>query len=92
MRIVILEAAMPLYEYYCKANRRTYEVRHSITRSPATLGELLEFEAVDCAGAPAEAPIIRLISAGYLVSKRQLHGGRSSGTCCGDTGCQSSHH
>lgn len=52
---------MPYYEYRCATSGRTVEVRHGMSESPTTWGELAALGA-DSGGAPAHARVERLIS------------------------------
>lgn len=54
---------MALYDYYCEANDRTIEVRHGMSDSLTTWGELCEATGIEPGDTPADAPIRRLMSA-----------------------------
>jgi hypothetical protein len=52
---------MALYDYYCETNGRTIEVRHGMTTSIDTWGELCEKARIEPGDTPADAPVRRLI-------------------------------
>ena len=54
---------MALYDYYCEANDRTVEVRHGMSESVKTWGELCEMAGIDAGDTPADAPLRKLMGA-----------------------------
>ena len=54
---------MPYYEYQCTANGRTLEVRHSMSDSLSTWGELARLAGAELGETPEDAPVERLMSA-----------------------------
>jgi len=78
---------MPTYDYRCEANGQVYEVRHSMTLSPKTWGEL---RAVCCALAddpaiPDSAPVTKLMSAAGVVNSQVLR--NPEAPACARGGC-----
>jgi predicted nucleic acid-binding Zn ribbon protein len=63
---------VPTYEYRCEANGRLVEVRHNMAEKLATWGELCERAGIAPGKTAAEAPVEKLISAGFI------HGSGSS--------------
>ena len=64
---------MPYYDYYCAANDRTLEVRHSMSDTLRTWGELCDRAGVASGDTPPDAPVERILSA-----PATLTGGRTS--------------
>lgn len=52
---------MPYYDYRCTVSGRTVEVRHGMSESPTTWGDLVKL-GVDQDETPADAPVERLMS------------------------------
>ncbi len=65
---------MPYYDYYCAANDRTVEVRHSMSETLRTWGELCERAGLSTDETPADAAIERKVTAGVPLT------GRSAGS------------
>ena len=80
---------MAIYEYHCKANGRTVEVRHGMSEHLTTWGELAERAGLDVDGVPADAPVERLMSAGVpLTGGSGSSPGSQAGPPCGSAcGC-----
>ena len=81
---------MPTYDYLCEANGRVVEVSHKMSESLSTWGELCARAGLDPAGAPAKAPVRRLISGGAVVSSGNLGSTERPcdyGTPCGSCAC-----
>ena len=74
---------MPYYEYHCPTNGRTVEVRHGMSERIDTWGTLADRAGIDGAGAPADAPVERLMSAPAPIA---ASGTDTSFAGCG-TGC-----
>jgi predicted nucleic acid-binding Zn ribbon protein len=79
---------MAIYEYHCKANGRTVEVRHGMDEKLTTWGELAERAGMHMEGTPADAPIQRLMSAGVAMtggstSRPAPSAGPPCGSACG---------
>ena len=74
---------MALYEYRCRDNGRTVEVRHGMDDRVATWGELCERTGRDPGDTPRSAPVERLMSAAAVA------GGPGAGPPAGGcgTGC-----
>lgn len=77
---------MALYDYYCEANDRTVEVRHGMSGSVKTWGELCEMAGIETGDTAADAPLRKLM--GAPVPMTGSSGGPSSGPACGTScGC-----
>jgi hypothetical protein len=76
---------MALYDYYCEANDRTIEVRHGMSESVKTWGELCAVTGIDAGDTPANAPLRRLMSAPVPMtgSSPDSSAGPACGTSCG---------
>ncbi len=77
---------MPYYEYHCRANGRTLEVRHGMSERVETWGALAERAGVDPGATPAETPIERLMSAPVPLAG-QGDSGPSMGGCGAGCAC-----
>lgn len=53
---------MPCYEYRCRSNGRTLEVRHGMSEHVETWGELALKAGADVGDTPSDAPVERLMS------------------------------
>lgn len=53
---------MPRYDYYCEANGRTVEVRHSIADRLQTWGEVCERLDIETGDTAGDAPVKRVIT------------------------------
>jgi hypothetical protein len=77
---------MALYDYYCEANDRTVEVRHGMSESVKTWGELCEVAGIEAGETRADAPLRRLMSAPVPMTGGSTDS--SSGPACGNScGC-----
>jgi len=76
---------MALYDYYCEANDRTVEVRHGMSESLKTWGELCRAAGIDPGDTPTDAPLRRLMGVPVPMTGST---GSSSGPSCGPScGC-----
>lgn len=77
---------MPYYEYHCPANGRTVEIRHGMSERIENWGTLAERAGIDLSGAPADAPVERLMSAPVPLAADSAtasgFGGCGSGCAC----------
>jgi predicted nucleic acid-binding Zn ribbon protein len=78
---------MPTYEYLCEANGRVMEVHHKMAEEVKSWGDLCLRAGVTPGTTNPEAPVKKLMSAGFI-------GGSSSGgesvcepTSCGNAAC-----
>ena len=81
---------MPTYDYLCEANGRVVEVKHRMSESLSTWGELCARAGVDVGDTPEDSAVQRLATGGQVVKSGSL--GESappcaSGPCCGGGGC-----
>lgn len=76
---------MALYDYYCEANDRTVEVRHGMSRSISTWGELCEAAGIAPGDTPAGEPVRRLMGAPIPMtgSSTSADGPPPCGPACG---------
>jgi predicted nucleic acid-binding Zn ribbon protein len=63
---------MPTYDYRCEANNEIYEVKHAMSASAATWGELCELGGMALDGIPADAPVKKLLNTGGVVKSSSL--------------------
>ena len=83
---------MPRYDYFCAANGRTVEVRHGMSETIATWGELCERAGHDPGDTPADAAIERKIGGGLPLTRRRGEPVAASGACgCGPSSCGCMH-
>jgi hypothetical protein len=73
---------MPLYNYRCPINGEQVEVRHGMSETIATWGELCRRAGRDPGTTPADAPVERVVAGGILISKRPPAGGHTCGEGC----------
>ena len=76
---------MPYYEYRCPQNGRTVEVRHSMSETVETWGDLCARAEVSADGTPVAAPVERLMSAPVPLTGRSDSRGPTApcGPACG---------
>ena len=74
---------MPLYEYRCPGNGQTVEVRHGMSESLATWGELCERSGRDPGDTPVAESVERLISAPVPMPNGSPSTFRGCGSGCG---------
>ena len=79
---------MPLYDYRCPANGLTTEVRHSMSESISSWGELCRLAELDLGDTPPHSPVERLVTVPAVYTKPGL---ASGGGCCGVPGCGPGH-
>jgi len=83
---------MPTYDYHCRANGRTIEVRHPMHQRLTTWAELCACAGIDPSGAPAEAEVEKLLNTGGVVHAESLGSGTepacAPGAMCGGGGCR----
>lgn len=82
---------MPTYDYHCRSNARTVEVKHRIVESVSTWGEVCARAGIALGDTPAAAPVEKVFTAsGSVVSSRNLGSGIeppcASGGPCGGPG------
>ncbi len=53
---------MPSYDYHCPDNARVVEVRHRMSESLSTWGEVCARAEIDLGETPADAPVERYIA------------------------------
>lgn len=75
---------MPFYEYRCPGNGRTVEVRHAMSETLTTWGEVCARSGAEPGDTPAGAPVERLMSA--PVALTTTTGGGAPVPSCG-AGC-----
>ena len=63
---------MPSYDYRCDANGRVVEVRHRMSESLVTWGEVCQKAGLELGDTSADAPVQRLITGGSVVSSASL--------------------
>ncbi len=76
---------MPTYDYHCVANNQVVEVRHSMSETLTTWGEVCAKAGVDMGTVPANTPVSRLISGGQFIRSQALRNPEpscASGSCC----------
>ena len=62
---------MPTYDYYCSANAQTVEVRHRMSESLTTWGEVCAKANVNPGDTPLDTPVKQLITGGNLISGKE---------------------
>ena len=69
---------MPTYDYLCEANGRVLEVKHRMSETLGTWGELCARLGMDAGDTPENSPVQRLATGGQIV-RSTSHGGGSCG-------------
>ena len=80
---------MPTYDYLCEANGRVVEVKHRMSDTLSTWGELCHKAGLETGDTPADASVRRLATGGQIVKSNSLGdnappcaaGGCSGGIC-----------
>lgn len=81
---------MPTYDYFCAANGRKVEVRHSMRDELQSWGQLCELARLDPGETPLDSPVQRLISGGAFINSSSLSNPEPScatGSCCPGGSC-----
>ncbi len=82
---------MPTYDYQCPANGQIFEVKHRISETVSTWGELCALTGMDCGDLPANSAVNKLANGGQVVSSSSLGNPTApacaSGPCCGRNMC-----
>lgn len=84
---------MPTYDYRCDFNGRTLEVRHAMSESLSTWGELCARLGIDPGATPETEPVRRLITGGIVINSENLGSGtappcETGAPCCGGRLCE----
>jgi len=81
---------MPRYEYLCEANGRVVEVSHKMAERLLTWGELCERAGIELGQTAADAPIQKLMSAGFVSvgGAADLPPCQTGQPCCGGGMCE----
>ncbi len=75
---------MPTYEYRCEANGHLVEVRHGMNERLDTWGELCARAGISPGPTDPAAPVVKLISAGFIGSGSSEPAAMAG---CGGGGC-----
>ena len=75
---------MPTYDYRCELNGEVVEVKHKMTESISTWGELCEMTNRPIGDTPPETPVKKLATGGQVVSSGSLG---ESAPQCGNGAC-----
>jgi len=76
---------MPSYDYVCEANGRVVEVRHRMSETLSTWGELCDTAGIDAGDTPVTSPVKRLATGGQVVRSSSL--GESAPPCASGGAC-----
>lgn len=60
---------MAMYDYFCEANGQTVEVRHRMSESFSTWGEICEQMSMPLGDTPADAPVEKLLGTGSRLNE-----------------------
>jgi len=75
---------MPTYDYKCQANGQVVEVKHRMTETVTTWGQLCELAGIAPGETSQDAPVTRLATGGNIVKSS---GGDSIPPCQVGGGC-----
>jgi hypothetical protein len=76
---------MPTYDYRCTTNGQIVEVRHTMSETLTTWGEVCSHAGIELGNTPADSPVERLITGGQFVHSSALKNPEpscASGSCC----------
>ena len=76
---------MPKYDYRCELNGQTVEVSHAMNDTINTWGELCALAGIDTGATPANSPVHKIISGGFVAAGASSQA--SSHTCTAPTCC-----
>jgi hypothetical protein len=77
---------MPTYTYHCPASGKIVDVQHGMNQRLTTWEQVCQIAEIDPGTTPADTPVERLITGGYMLLKR--HGQTmQAGGCCDLHGC-----
>jgi len=80
---------MPTYDYHCPVNDKVVEVKHRISESVTTWGELCQLAGIDAGDTASDSPVDKLITGGGIVKGNNMGSEPpcASGPCCPSGGC-----
>lgn len=82
---------MPTYDYRCAANDRVVEVKHRMSETVASWGELCALAGIETGSTSPDTPVERLATGGQVVRSSSLRESAAppcaSGPCCGGGMC-----
>jgi len=76
---------MPTYDYRCTTNGQVIEVKHAMSETLTTWGEVCNHAGIELGNTPANSPVERLITGGQFVRSSALKNAEpscASGSCC----------
>ena len=59
---------MPKYDYRCEQNGQTVELSHSMNDTVSTWGELCALAGLEIGETPADSPVHKIISGGFVAT------------------------
>jgi YD repeat-containing protein len=80
------DTTMPKYDYRCDRNGRTVEVTHPMSDSVSTWGELCALANLENGDTPADSPVHKIISGGFIATGSSS-APASSHTCSAPSCC-----
>lgn len=82
---------MPTYDYLCAENGQVIEVKHRMSETYSTWGEICSQAGIEPGATPLESPVRRLATGGQVIRKSSLGSGAApacaSGSCCAGGMC-----
>ena len=80
---------MPKYDYRCELNGQTVEVSHAMNDVVNTWGELCALAHMDAGQTPADSPVHKIISGGFVSTGTSSPAAHSctAPTCCAGGMC-----
>ena len=81
---------MAKYDYRCEQSGRTVEVSHSMDQVINTWGELCALAGIEAGETPAESPVHKVISGGFITTGARSQASSHSCTapaCCSGGMC-----
>lgn len=77
---------MAKYDYRCELNGQTVEVSHAMNETVSTWGELCALADIDVGETPADSPVHKIISGGFVATG--TNSGKASHSCSVPTCCR----
>ena len=89
-KIITWELTMPRYDYRGELNGRTIGVSHALNDTLSTWAELCELAGIEIGETPADSPIHKIISGGFVATGASPQASSHSCTapsCCHGGAC-----
>lgn len=72
---------MPRYDYHCPANGKTIEVKHCMSKTVATWGDVATLAGIEAGETPTSSPVQRLLNPINIVGQSSAPMQPCGGAC-----------